>query len=47
VCSSDLLTLKNLADRRSEYVWWDTTSKSDLHSPGDGRALYASLRVRL
>ncbi|MBK7617533.1 MAG: TonB-dependent receptor [Burkholderiales bacterium] len=41
------LTLKNLADRRSEYVWWDTASKSDLHSPGDGRALYASVRVRL
>lgn len=36
--------LKNLADERYEYVWWDGVQS--LHSPGDGRALYAALMVR-
>lgn len=38
------LQVRNLADRYYEYVYWDTES---MHSPGDGRAVYASMRVDL
>jgi iron complex outermembrane recepter protein len=37
--------LKNLTDTYFEYVWWD--GAQSLHSPGDGRAWYLSLRTRL
>ncbi|WP_226017872.1 TonB-dependent receptor [Novosphingobium sp. FKTRR1] len=41
------VSLKNLFDARSEYVWWDTTAPAQpLRSPGDGRAVTVSLRVR-
>lgn len=36
--------IKNLTNERYEYVWWD--GAQSLHSPGDGRALYAALMVR-
>jgi len=39
------LQLKNATDRYREYVWWDGTQT--LHSPAEGRALYAGLRARL
>lgn len=40
------LQLKNLADRYYEYVWYDPDgAKAALHSPGDGRALYAGMTV--
>ncbi|WP_425480284.1 TonB-dependent receptor [Xanthomonas theicola] len=35
------LQLKNLSDRHYVYAWYDSGSSGD--SPGDGRALYASL----
>ncbi|MEH3159044.1 MAG: TonB-dependent receptor [Sphingomonas taxi] len=37
--------LKNIANRRYEYVWFDGTQV--LHSPADGRALYGSVRLTL
>lgn len=37
------LQLKNLFDRDYEYVWYD--GSQSLHSPGDGRAIYASLQL--
>jgi iron complex outermembrane receptor protein len=36
------LQVKNLADRRTEYVWYDSGSSG--WSPGDGRGYYATLR---
>jgi iron complex outermembrane receptor protein len=39
------LQIRNLFDRYHEYVWWDTTQS--LHSPGAGRAIYASLQIRM
>lgn len=38
------LTLKNLADRATEYVWWD--GSQTLHAPGAGRSLHAALRAQ-
>lgn len=36
------LQLKNLTNRYYEYVWYDPDgADASLHSPGDGRALYA------
>jgi iron complex outermembrane receptor protein len=37
--------LKNLGNRRYEYVWYDGTQV--LHSPADSRALYGSVRLTL
>lgn len=37
--------VKNLTDRYREYVWWDGTQS--LHSPGEGRGAFASLRFAL
>lgn len=40
------LQLKNLTDRYYEYAWYDPDgAQASLHSPGDGRALYAGLSV--
>ena len=36
--------VQNLSDEYYEYVWWD--GAQTLHSPGEGRALIASLRAR-
>lgn len=38
------LTLKNLTNRYYEYVWHDGTQS--LHSPGDRRALYATMTAK-
>lgn len=38
------LTLRNLGNAYSEYVWWD--GAQTLHSPAPGRSLVASLRIR-
>ncbi len=38
------LQVKNVANRDTEYVWWDGTQT--LHSPGDARAFYATLNWR-
>jgi iron complex outermembrane recepter protein len=38
------LTLKNLTDRYYEYVWHDNTQT--LHSPGEKRALYATMTAK-
>ncbi len=48
--SADLsvdVQLKNLTDRYSEYVWYDSTAgvQQSLHAPADGRALYAGLTL--
>jgi iron complex outermembrane receptor protein len=37
--------IKNIGDRRYEYVWFDGSQV--LHSPADGRALYGSVRLTL
>jgi iron complex outermembrane receptor protein len=38
------LQLKNLTNRYYEYVWYDPDgADASLHSPGDGRALYAGV----
>ncbi len=37
--------LKNIGNRRYEYVWFDGAQV--LHSPADGRALYGSVRLTL
>ncbi|GAA0660888.1 iron complex outermembrane receptor protein [Sphingomonas insulae] len=37
--------LKNIGNRRYEYVWFDGSQV--LHSPADGRALYGSVRLTL
>ena len=37
--------LKNVADRYTEYAWWD--GAQSLHSPGDGRAFYLTLNWKL
>ncbi|AIZ33057.1 TonB-dependent receptor [Pseudomonas parafulva] len=38
------LQLKNLANRYYAYVWYDPDgAQASLHSPGDGRALYAGV----
>lgn len=40
------LQLKNLTDRYYEYVWYDPDgAQASLHSPGDGRALYAGMTL--
>ena len=40
------LQLKNLTNRYYEYVWYDPDgAQASLHSPGDGRALYAGVTV--
>lgn len=39
------VTVRNLADATFEYVWWD--GAQTLHSPGAGRSVTASIRVRL
>ncbi|MBD8828301.1 TonB-dependent receptor [Pseudomonas sp. CFBP 13602] len=40
------LQLKNLADQYYEYVWYDPDgARASLHSPGDGRAIYAGVTV--
>jgi iron complex outermembrane receptor protein len=36
--------VKNLANERYEYVWWDGTEL--LHAPADPRALYGAVRLR-
>ncbi|MDX3772630.1 TonB-dependent receptor [Chromatiaceae bacterium AAb-1] len=36
--------LKNLTDKYYEYVWWD--GSQTLHSPGEGRAVSASVHIR-
>jgi len=41
------VSVKNLFNAYSEYVWWDTTAPAQpLHSPGDSRAVTVSLRVK-
>jgi iron complex outermembrane receptor protein len=41
------VSVKNLLNAYSEYVWWDTTAPAQpLHSPGDSRAITVSLRVK-
>ncbi len=37
--------LKNLADDRYEYVWYDGTQR--LHAPADPRSLFGAMRLRL
>ncbi len=37
--------LKNLADDRYEYVWYDGTQR--LHAPADPRSLFGAVRLRL
>lgn len=40
------LQLKNLTNRYYEYAWYDPDgAKNSLHSPGDGRALYAGVTL--
>ncbi len=39
------LQVRNLFDRYHEYVWYD--GAQSLHSPGAGRAVYASLQIRI
>lgn len=39
------LQVRNLFDRYNEYVWYD--GAQSLHSPGAGRAIYASLQFRM
>lgn len=39
------LQARNIADRYYEYVFWDTTFPQTLHSPGEGRGIYASVRL--
>lgn len=42
------LTLKNLADRRYAYVWFDPDgARAPLFSPGDGRAVYLGATLEL
>lgn len=42
------LQLKNLTNRYYEYVWYDPDgADASLHSPGDGRAVYAVLTFDL
>lgn len=38
------LQVKNLTGQYYEYVWWD--GAQTLHSPGDGRAAYGTVRLR-
>jgi iron complex outermembrane receptor protein len=38
------LEIQNIGDEYYEYVWWD--GAQTLHSPGEGRAVIASLRLR-
>lgn len=38
------LTVRNLGDAYSEYVWWD--GAQTLHSPAPGRSVTASIRLR-
>jgi iron complex outermembrane recepter protein len=44
-CSVDL-QVKNIANARREYVWWDTTALRSQHGPADGRAVYLSASLR-
>lgn len=37
--------VKNLADTRWEYAWYDPDNKLTLHSPGDGRAFYGAINI--
>jgi iron complex outermembrane recepter protein len=37
--------VKNVGNDRVDYVYYDTTTQSALHSPNDGRAFYGSLRL--
>jgi iron complex outermembrane receptor protein len=41
--------VKNLTDREYEYVWWNTTPNPDIsmHAPGDGRAAYLGVNLKL
>jgi iron complex outermembrane receptor protein len=39
--------IKNLSNRYTEYVWWDTTALRSQHSPGEPRALYLAWRMSL
>ena len=39
------LQVRNLFDRYAEYVWYDGTQS--LHSPLSGRAIFASLQIRM
>lgn len=43
------MQIKNLADRYYEYVWWNTTPvpNQSSHAPGDGRALYLGVNLKL
>ena len=43
------LQVKNIFDRKYEYVWYDTiwASPQPMFSPGAGRAFYASLNVKM
>lgn len=38
--------IKNLADKRYEYAWYDTTSAQNLYTVGDGRVLFGSLSLK-
>ena len=37
--------IENLTDDKYEYVWWD--GSQTLHSPGQGRSLSASIKLKL
>ncbi len=41
--------VKNLTNREYEYVWWNTTPNPDIsmHAPGDGRAAYLGVNLKL
>ncbi|MBU3736428.1 MAG: TonB-dependent receptor [Methylobacterium sp.] len=43
------LQVRNLTDRDYEYVWWNTTPNPDIsmHAPGDGRAAYLSVSLKI
>jgi iron complex outermembrane receptor protein len=41
--------MKNLADVKREYVWYDETfgaTAQPFFSPGDGRAVYGAVNVK-
>ncbi|MCB5188512.1 TonB-dependent receptor [Methylobacillus caricis] len=41
------LQVRNLADRYYEYAYWDSINGQTLHSPGEGRGIYGSVRLDL
>lgn len=40
------LQVKNLANTYWEYVWYNTTTNQDMHSPGDGIAFYGAVNIK-